>query len=59
MALQRNFSTGSGEISGAIRRPKTDPINNNRPSDGRGTHYDVMSEVDRAVGDGTSAFTDS
>ena len=59
MALQRNFSTGSGEISGAIRRPKTDPKYNNRPSYGRGTHYDVMSEVNRGVGDGTSAFIDS
>ena len=59
MALHRNFSTGSGDISGAIRRPKTDPIYNNRPSEGRGTHYDVMSEVDRGVGDGTSAFIDS
>ena len=59
MALQRNFSTGSGDISGAIRRPKTDPKYNNRPSDDRGTHYDVMSEVNRGVGDGTSAFIDS
>ena len=59
MALQRNFSTGSGDISGAIRRPKTDPKYNNRPSYGRGTHYDVMSEVNRGVGDGTSAFIDS
>ena len=59
MALQRNFTTGSGDISGAIRRPKTDPINNNRPSDDRGTHHDLMSEVNRGVGNGTSAFTDS
>lgn len=59
MAIQRNFSTGSGDVSGAIRRPKTDPISNNRPSDGRGTHTDVMSGVNRAVGNGQSAFTDS
>lgn len=59
MALQRNFSTGSGDISGAIRRPKTDPVYNNRPSDGRGTHTDVMSEVNRGASNGQSAFTDS
>ena len=59
MALHRNFSTGSGDISGAIRRPNTDPKYNNRPSDGRGTHHDLISEVNRGVGNGTSAFTDS
>lgn len=59
MAIHRDFSIGSGSTAGAIRRPKTDPIYNNRPSDGRGTHTDVMSEVNRGVGNGQSAFIDS
>ena len=60
MAIQRNFSTGSGSTAGAIRRPNTDPIYNNRPSDGRGTHTDVMSHSDRGcAGNGQSAFMDS
>lgn len=57
MSIQRIFPDVDG--GGAIRRPNTDPVYNNRPSDGRGTHTDVMSEVNRGVGNGQSAFTDS
>lgn len=58
MSIQRITPNVDG--GGAIRRPNTDPIYNNRPSEGRGTHYDAFSETRRVgSGNGESAFMDS
>lgn len=58
MAISRNFGTNSGDISGAVRRPKTDPIFSESPGTGRGTHYDSMNEMrDKPLlGDNGSEF---
>lgn len=61
MAISRNFGTNSGDISGAVRRPKTDPIFSETPGSGRGNHYDSMDEMrDKPLfGDVGSEFFDA